>query len=166
MLQVEDVLSNPALKHKEDRESDVSLAHNITHNHELFRLHASRFVDLFPNELVIKEKTVSVIDNQFLFSSIETMPVRDIGRVVYVNTPVFGGLRIIGKNTQHQLSIKGLNKKQAMAAKEIIDGLILEDTGVIDVPYWNEADNRRDELAEAAGRDPRNFRILKSLVEQ
>ncbi|USN96639.1 MAG: hypothetical protein H6797_00340 [Candidatus Nomurabacteria bacterium] len=80
---------------------------------------------------------------------------RDIGRVVYIETPLFGGLRIIGKNTQHELRIKGLNKKQAIKAKEIIEGLILVNAGVVDVPYWTETDYRRDMLAEA-GRNQGN----------
>ncbi|MCA2293004.1 hypothetical protein JF735_05210 [Mycobacterium avium] len=110
---------------------------------------------MFPDELVIQEKTISVICNQFLVSYVETLPVRDIGRVVYVDTVFFGGLRIIGKNTQHELKIKGLNKQQAIKAKEIIEGLLLEDSGVVDVPHWVEADRRRDMLAEA-GRAPEN----------
>jgi hypothetical protein len=81
------------------------------------------------------------------------MPVKDIGRIVYVNTPIFGGLRIIGKNTAHELNIKGLNKKAAVEAKEIIEGLLLEDSGVVDVPHWIQTEKRRDMLADA-GRNP------------
>lgn len=127
--------------------------HNF--NRELFRLKAHWLVDLFPDELVIQEKTISVIRNELLVSFVETMPVRDIGRVVYIDAPIFGALRIIGKNTQHELHIKGLNKARAVKAKEIIEGLLLEDSGVVDVPHWIEADKRRDMLA-GAGRSPQN----------
>ncbi len=57
------------------------------------------------------------------------MSVKDIGRVVYVNVPVFAGLRVIGKNTAHELRIRGLPKDQAWHAKELIEGMLLEDRG-------------------------------------
>lgn len=139
----------------EGRVESRSLPSTRNHNRELFRVRAHWLVDWLPDELVIQEKTVSIIRNEFLVSYVETLPIRDIGRVVYVRTPIFGGLRIIGKNTQHELHIKGLAHSKAMHAKEIIEGLLLEDSGVVDVPHWVEIDKRRDMLAEA-GRDPDN----------
>ena len=134
-----------------------SLPSTQNRNRELFRTKAHWLVDWFPDELVIQEKTISVVRNEFFFlvSYVETMPVKDIGRVVYVKTPIFGGLRIIGKNTQHELHIKGLRHGQAIQAKEIIEGLLLEDAGVVEVPHWVETDERRHMLADA-GRDPDN----------
>ena len=72
------------------------------YNRELLKLKAHWITDIFPDELVVQEKTISIIRNQFLVSFIETMPVRDIGRVVYIDTPFFAGIQIIGKNTAHQ----------------------------------------------------------------
>lgn len=130
-----------------------SLPSTKNRNRELFRAKAHWIADIFPDELVIQERTISVVRNEFLVSYVETMPVKDIGRVVYVNTPIFGGLRIIGKNTAHELNIKGLNKKLAVEAKEIIEGLLLEDSGVVDIPHWVQTEKRRDMLADA-GRNP------------
>jgi hypothetical protein len=133
-----------------------SLPSTKNRNRELLRVKAHWIADIFPDELVIQEKTISVVRNEFLVSYVETMPVKDIGRVVYVNTPTFGGLRIIGKNTAHELNIKGLNKKAAVEAKEVIEGLLLEDAGVVDIPHWIQTEKRRDMLADA-GRDPDNL---------
>lgn len=133
-----------------------SLPSTKNRNRELFRVKAHWIADIFPDELVIQERTISVIRNEFLVSYVETMPVKDIGRVVYVNSPIFGGLRIIGKNTAHELNIKGLNKKAAVEAKEVIEGLLLEDAGVVDIPHWIQTEKRRDMLADA-GRDPDNL---------
>lgn len=133
-----------------------SLPSTKNRNRELLRVKAHWIADIFPDELVIQEKTISVIHNEFLVSYVETMPVKDIGRVVYVNTPIFGGLRIIGKNTAHELNIKGLNKKAAVEAKEVIEGLLLEDAGVVDIPHWIQTEKRRDMLADA-GRNPDNL---------
>ena len=135
------------------RVESSSLPSTKNHNRELFRVKAHWITDIFPDELVIQEKTISGVHNDFLFSYVETMPVKDIGRIVYVNTLFFGGLRIIGKNTAHELNIKGLNKKAAVEAKEIIEGLLLEDSGVVDVPHWIQTEKRRDMLADA-GRNP------------
>lgn len=85
-----------------------------------------------------------------MVSYVETLPVRDIGRVVYINTPVFAGLRIIGKNTAHELHIKGLSKQQAQEAEKIVEGLLLEDKGVVDIPQWLPTEERSELLAEAA----------------
>ncbi len=135
------------------RVESSSLPSTKNYNRELFRVKAHWITDIFPDELVIQEKTISVVHNDFLFSYVETMPVKDIGRIVYVNTLFFGGLRIIGKNTAHELNIKGLNKKAAVEAKEIIEGLLLEDAGVVDIPHWIQTEKRRDMLADA-GRNP------------
>ncbi len=136
-----------------------SLPSTKNHNRELLRVKAHWIADLFPDELVIQEKTISVIRNEFLVSYVETMPVRDIGRVVYVSTLIFNGLRIIGKNTAHELNINGLTKKAAVEAKEVIEGLLLEDAGVVDIPHWIQTEERRDMLADA-GRNPDHHDVL------
>ena len=135
------------------RVESSSLPSTKNRNRELYKVKAHWIADIFPDELVIQEKTISVVRNEFLVSYVETMPVKDIGRVVYVNAPIFGSLRIIGKNTAHELNIKGLNKKAAVEAKEIIEGLLLEDAGVVDIPHWIQTEKRRDMLADA-GRNP------------
>ncbi len=136
-----------------------SLPSTKNHNRELLRVKAHWIADIFPDELVIQEKTISVIRNEFLVSYVETMPVRDIGRVVYVSTLIFNGLRIIGKNTAHELNINGLTKKAAVEAKEVIEGLLLEDAGVVDIPHWIQTEERRNMLADA-GRNPDHHDVL------
>ncbi len=131
----------------------VGLPATGSRNRELFRIKASRLVDFFPDELVVQEKTVSVVRREFMVSFVETLPVRDLGRVIYVNTPLFSGLRLLGKNTAHELHIKGLNKAEAMRAKDILEGLLLDDQGVVDVPEWLDSSTRRQAL-EQAGQNP------------
>lgn len=128
------------------------------YNRELLRVRASRWVDFFPDELVLQEKTISIIRRSFLVSFVETLPVRDIGRVILIDTPVFDGIRILGKNVAHDLQIRGLPKEKARYAKEVIEGLLLEDKNVIDIPQWLSTEERSDMLAASgraqdAGRD-------------
>jgi hypothetical protein len=122
------------------------------YNRELLKVRAVWIADIFPDELVIQERTVSVIRNEFLVSYVETMPVKDIGRVVYVNTPLFAGIKVLGKNTAHELHIKGLRKRQALWAKDILEGLLLEKSGDIDIPDWWHIADRREALAREGGR--------------
>jgi hypothetical protein len=132
-----------------------SLPPTEDYNHELFRIHASRFVDLFPDELVIQEKAVSIIHNELLVSYVETIPVKDIGRIVYVDALFFARIEVLGKNPAHDLYIKGLHKDQAIIAKNILDGLLLKEPGSVDAPEWLHADTRRDVLARSGSSDHR-----------
>lgn len=138
-----------------------SLPSTKNHNRELFRVKAHWITDIFPDELVIQEKTISVIRNEFLVSYVETMPVKDIGRVVYIDTPFFAGIQIIGKNTAHQLQIKGLNKRLAMDARELIEGLLLEEAGTIDMPDWIGSKDHGAAL-QRAGKDMLNGLLMQN----
>lgn len=123
------------------------------YNRELFRIKASPLVDPFQDELVIQEKTISIIHRHVFVSSTETITVKDIGRVVYVNGIIFGRIEVLGKNTAHDLKIKGLNRVRALKAKKIIEGLVLEDQSVIEMPDWIQTEAHR-ELLEGIGVDP------------
>lgn len=119
-------------------------------NHELFRVRAAWIIDFFPDELVIQEKTVSIIRNSFLVSFVETLPIKDIGRVVLIVTPIYDGIQILGKNVAHDLHIKGLTKDKAQYAKEVLEGLLLEEKGAIEIPQWLRTDEKDDLLAAAS----------------
>jgi hypothetical protein len=127
-------------------------------NQELFRLRASRLIDPFPDELIIQERTISVVRRKPLVSALETIPLKDVGRVVYVNSILFGSLEVLGKNTAHDLSVKGLNKTEALKAKQIIDGLLLENQGDVTMPSWIQVEQHRNILTHV-GLDPDNPQV-------
>ncbi len=116
--------------------SDHQPLANEDYNRKLLAIRASRWTDLFPDELLIQEKTISVIKRTFMMSAVQTIPVKDIGRVVYVDMPLFGGLEILGKNTAHDLKISGLKKVEALKAKEVLEGLLLEDLNATEMSHW------------------------------
>jgi len=144
-------IKRPILTHKREAELTSSTIQQL--NRELYRLRSSVLVDLFPDELIIQEKTISVIRKEIFISSTQTITIKDIGRVVYTDGIIFGTLEILGKNTAHDLRIKGLNKAKAVNAKKIIEGLILEDQAVIEMPDWIQAEQHR-ELLLKSGTDP------------
>lgn len=133
-----------------DASEPLPLASVHSQNRELMRIRASRWVDLFPDELIVQEKTVSIVRHTLFVSEAETLPVKDIGRVVFVDTPFFDGLRILGKNVAHDLHIKGLYRKDALHAKDVIEGLLLEENDSVHIPTWLSNDERSEVLADNA----------------
>src|SRR5260221_5637843 len=99
-------------------------------NSELFYVRASLLAGLFPDELLVKEKSVTVVHNSFLFSYDETLTIKDIGRVICMKTPFLAGLRIYGKNPTHILEITGLWNNAAVRGKELIEGLLLAESDI------------------------------------
>ena len=95
-------------------------------NQELLRVRASRLLDLFPDELVIQNKTVSVIRKDFLSTYVETMPVNEIGEVALTAAGPFAALNIRAKNPGNELEIRSLPIGKAKRAKEVIDKLLQE----------------------------------------
>lgn len=124
-------------------------------NPELFRVRGSWLLNWPPppDELVIQEKVVSLVHNEFGAAHVETMPVADIGHVTYMSIPLSASLKIIGKNPSHVLQISGIPTDLAMQAKELLDGLILEKSGELDVPEGLHPDSHR-ELLQKEGQTP------------
>lgn len=119
-------------------------------NRELFRVRASLLVGIFRDEMVIQEKTVSIIHNGFLSSYVETLPIRDIGRVIEFNTALLCGLRILGKNPSHDIRMSGLSRQDVLQSKLLLEGLLLEDREEIEVPRNLPPEIRSEVLADAA----------------
>lgn len=103
---------------KEIQKSDAS------NNKELFRVKGVRLLDFFPDELVIQEKTVSVIKKDLLSTYVQTMSVQDVIEVGLMKSGIFASLIIYSKFPGHQLEIKNLSMDKASKAKEIIDRLL------------------------------------------
>ena len=149
MPQVGQSTPYPEQAHSNNAESNsVPMVHCV--NRELFRARASLLAGIFRDEVVIQEKTISIIHNGFLSSYVETLPIRDIGRVIEINTFILCGVRILGKNPSHDINVKGLHKHDAVRCKELIEGLLLEDRGAVEVPRDVPPEIRSEVLADAA----------------
>lgn len=118
------------------------------HNTELYRIRAVWFIDLPPppDELVIQEKTVALVHNEFFWSNVETIPVKDISQINYSHIPFLATLVITGNGGQ-TLKISGVPQQQAMKAKNIIEGLQLEKAGEVQAAPASQPDKRRAQLA-------------------
>ncbi|MDP2637803.1 MAG: hypothetical protein Q8P26_01965 [Candidatus Levybacteria bacterium] len=82
-------------------------------------------LDLFPDELIIRQKTVSVKRNHFLSTYIETILIKDIGETIVVDAFMAASLTINTRMANNSLNIDSLPRKKALEAKTIIDGLFM-----------------------------------------
>lgn len=96
------------------------------HNQELYRVKAARIVDLLPDELVIQEKTVSVVRHQLLATYVETISVSEIGEVSLNKEGAFASVIIFGKNPREHVRIAGVPKDKAARAKILIESLYIK----------------------------------------
>jgi hypothetical protein len=121
-------------------------------NRELLRARVSRLVNLFPEELVIQEKTISLIHRDTMLWYVETIPVKDILQVNRVGSWVFSGLDILGHDPDHDIRVWGLRMQAAEQALNMIKGLLLEEIGAVDIPLHYVAGVRAYRL-ELAGKE-------------
>jgi hypothetical protein len=102
----------------------VSIATNDG-DKELYRLKSFWLLDLFPNELVIREKSLHIISRDFLQSQVETMLIQDISFVTVSQGVFFASLVVSYRIPHDDFQIDKLSKSQATQAKAILDSLII-----------------------------------------
>ena len=83
--------------------------------------------DFFPDTLTISANKIDIVSSQFFFSHQTTsIPLRDIANVEIQTAPFFATLRIINiRYPMHPSIIRFLKKRDAIRAKNIIDGLLV-----------------------------------------
>jgi hypothetical protein len=136
------------------------------YNRELFRLKASFMSGIFPKEIVIQEKTISVVRHELLMTNVETVSVGEIAGVIFIDKIIFASIKILGKSQYDNLYIRNLHKKEAHYAKALIEGLLLEDEGSINVPSSDFDVNHRRDMLAAASYDPTYRPKLDSLKKK
>ncbi|MFI5275624.1 MAG: hypothetical protein ACHQT5_02255 [Candidatus Saccharimonadales bacterium] len=121
-------------------------------NRELYRIHAIWFANLPPpgDELVIQEKTVHLIHKDLIEKNVKSLPVKDITHVAYHAIPGFATIEISASDSTQSLKIRGVPTEQALKAKRILEGLLLEKAGEVKVSEQLPPESRREELAKQA----------------
>lgn len=92
---------------------------------ELLRIKSFFPIDIFPNELVIRRKTVTLIKRNFLTSNTETFLVKDIGLVQINSAVFFSQIRVSYKAPYEDMVISNIVREQAKQAKSLLDKLML-----------------------------------------
>lgn len=132
----------------------MTLEHPEQANQTLITVKASSFFELFPNTVIIEEKSISIIQKSFFrLAQVETIPIMDIASVRLYTGPIFAALGIKIKSTPREIEIRHLSKHDALKAKQTLDGLILVGEKAIDVPQ-NLPVQQKQELISRAGSTP------------
>ncbi len=83
-------------------------------------------LDIIPNELIIKEKSVSIIWNYAINSNTQTMLLKDIGYVTINDNKFVASLVISYKSPLENIEISNLKPQDAYEAKSIIEKLMIQ----------------------------------------
>lgn len=92
----------------------------------LFRTKSIFPLDIIPNELVVKEKSVSIIWNYAINSNTQTMLIKDIGYVTINDNKFVASLVISYKSPLENIEISNLKPEDAYEAKSIIEKLMIQ----------------------------------------
>jgi hypothetical protein len=92
----------------------------------LFRTKSIFPLDIIPNELIIKEKSVSIIWNYAISSNTQTMLIKDIGYVTISDSKFVASLVISYKSPLENIEISNLKPEDAYQAKSIIEKLMIQ----------------------------------------
>jgi hypothetical protein len=82
--------------------------------------------DLFPDELIIQEKSVSVKKNYLIYSNTETMLIKDIGLVTINDGLFFASLTISYKAPMDDVHITKLWPSEAYKAKSFLEKMVIK----------------------------------------
>lgn len=90
--------------------------------------------DLFPDKLIIDTERVSVVTTHFFASEkIHSVFISDITDVLVRYTLMFASLTIVDKNfRENEIKVNHLLRKDAIAAREVIEGLLIAKKNGID----------------------------------
>lgn len=133
-------------------QSEPPAAPTPDQNRELYRVHAVWFANLPPpgDELVIQEKTIHLVHKDLVLKHVKSLSVRDMMHVGYHEIPGFATIEVVASNPEHSLKIRGVPTEQALQAKRILEGLLLEKSGEVQVSHQLDPESRREELAKQA----------------
>jgi hypothetical protein len=98
----------------------------IAQDRELMRIKGIFPFDLFPDELIIAEQSISVKRNYLISSNTETMLIKDIGLVTINDGIFFASLIISYKAPNDDVRIKTLWPSDAYRAKSFLEKLVIK----------------------------------------
>lgn len=119
---IDEHTKNQATKTEEDRQSVDELVKSS--NRCIISISSTFPWDFFPNTINVEESRITFIFRQFLASQSHSVDIRDISNVFIESSFFFATLQIVSKTyIQNDIKIANLNKKKAIKARMIIEGL-------------------------------------------
>lgn len=149
--------SSSDTKQKNSSEGHIYNRNQRSQDRQLYSVESVWPFMLFPDKLIIEEEDVIIIRKKFFSaSSSETILIKDIFSLIINTGPIFASLVVQRKTnipgTEARIMIHYLPKKEALIAKELMDGLLLEKSDSVKFHEDAPIEQRRQELI-AAGRN-------------
>lgn len=95
-----------------------------TSNRCIFSITSAFPFDFFPSTINVEESRITFIFRQFLAQQSHSVDIKDISNVFIESSLFFSTLQIVSRTfIQNDIKIRNLNKKQAIKARMIIEGL-------------------------------------------
>lgn len=113
---------NQATQIEADRQSGERLLKSS--NRCIFSISSVFPLDLFPDTINVEEGRVTFIFRQFLSSQSHSVDIKDISNIFIESSLFFATLQVVSRTfVQNDIKIGKLNKKKAIKARMIIEGL-------------------------------------------
>lgn len=109
---------------------------------------------IFPDKYFVEEKAIYIVRKTFfLMAWTEMIPIQDIGSVRIYTGPFFASLTILRKILpKTSIELRNLWKKDAIKMKEILDGLIMKEANLVDVPEGISVEEKK-KIFEEIGKE-------------
>lgn len=125
-IEAYDTLTKETLKKEELNKQKIE---NITQraHHELLKVKAFFPLDLFPDEVIVDENKITIVNYSFFFNKhIRSILVKDIANVTASTSLFFGSLQIVDQYfTQDPVHVQYLKRNETICARRIIQGLMI-----------------------------------------
>ncbi|MBI5127150.1 hypothetical protein HZA76_01705 [Candidatus Roizmanbacteria bacterium] len=105
---------------------------------------------IFPDHYIVQEKGLYIVRKTFFMTAwTEMIPIKDVASVrIYVG-PFFASLTILRKILPTtSIELRNLWKKDAIKMKEVLDGLIMTEAELIDIPEHISTKTKKEILTE------------------
>ncbi len=132
---------------------DLDTGGIISRNPVLFTTKSVFPFQFFPDRYIVQEKNFYIVRKTFFSTGwTEMLPIKDIASVRMYSGPFFASITILRKVLPlTSFELRDLWKSDAFKLKEILDGLIMKEAKLINIPQMISSDDKTEMLIRKTG---------------
>lgn len=132
---------------------DLDTGGIISRNPVLFTTKSVFPFQFFPDRYIVQEKNFYIVRKTFFSTGwTEMLPIKDIASVRMYSGPFFASITILRKVLPlTSFELTDLWKSDAFKLKEILDGLIMKEAKLINIPQMISSDDKTEMLIRKTG---------------
>ncbi len=132
---------------------DLDTGGVVSRNPVLFTTKSVFPFQFFPDRYIVQEKNFYIVRKTFFSTGwTEMLPIKDIASVRMYSGPFFASITILRKVLPiTSFELRDLWKKDAFKLKEILDGLIMKEAKLINIPQMISSDDKTEMLIRKTG---------------